>query len=63
MRIDELTLKIDRLLDPVFEELQKEKGIKYGDVDPIQAFELEEIEEKLARKILEIIANQAKYNR
>lgn len=63
IKIDDLVTKIDRLLDPIFAELQAEYGIKTGDVSFGEIADLTEIEEKLAIHILKMVENQKKYNR
>ena len=61
--MEEIKTRIDDFVNDLFVELEDERGIAYGDIDPFDDLELGDIEETLANKILAIVEKMERYNR
>lgn len=49
---------LDEKIQDVFLEMQEELNIKYGDVTPLEAYALEEIEQKMTDLIESILLHE-----
>ena len=54
MSVDDLKMLIDDSINDIFVEYFDRMDIKSGDIEPLQAFELDELEEQLTNFILKI---------
>ena len=55
---DKVFKLLKRRVDEVFLEMQNELGIEYGDIMPLEAFELDKRTEELADIITLVLKNQ-----
>ena len=58
MKKHEVVALIDGKLHEVFATLQQQEGITEGDIDPMDAVELDELTSKMADLVLRVIAYQ-----
>ena len=58
MKKHEVVALIDEKMNEVFQVLQQQEGITEGDVDPMDAVELDELSGKMADLVLRVIQYQ-----
>lgn len=63
MEKHEIMTLIDEKLNEVFKELQDREGITEGDIDPMDALELDRLTEQAAELVHKVIAYQKRWTR
>lgn len=58
MKKHEVVALIDEKMNEVFQVLQQQEGITEGDIDPMDAVELDELSGKMADLVLRVIQYQ-----